>query len=237
MSLEGSRVLAIQRSGRFLREHQRGRTSTPDPSCRGSKFHLALDTTSVRLHDAEPKCCGRRNRPPRLWPAPPTLRYRLLGLWEQRGSGSGRAGGCEAGADTRSIPDVGTSQAAAAAPEHAARHAGSPAYPFEAIGAEQVQSIWNSLLDIWIISILETICVFSDDSSLLASQPYLARTSLTSSLPEAAFPKRGRARHRDGRAENTPRPAVPFALTDRQESNAIGHTKQIPESPFCCNYF
>lgn len=116
---------------------------------------------------------------------------------------------------------MGSSQAAAAAPEHATRHADSPAYPFKVIGADRVHTITNSLLDILIISILKTICVFSDDSSLLASQSYLAQTLLTSSLPGAASPYQGRARHCDGRAEDTPTLAVPSALTEWQESTTI----------------
>lgn len=49
------------------------------------------------------------------------------------------------------------------------------------------------MADILIGSALETICLFSDHSNLLAFQPCLVQTWLASSQPEAAFPPQGRA--------------------------------------------
>lgn len=116
-----------------------------------------------------------------------------------------------------------------------ARH--SPAHPSQAIGADRAPTVTNSLLDILIVSTLKTICVFSDDSSLLAFQPDLAQTSFSSSLPGAAVPQRCRAA---AAVAELRRPRCWLCLCSHGVTRKHHHhcqTKQIPESPFCCNYF
>lgn len=79
---------------------------------------------------------------------------------------------------------MGSCQAAAAAPQHT----GSPAQPFKAVGAGQVQTTRNSGY-FYHQDFKNPQCIFS---SLLVSQPYLAQSSLTSPFLGAALLRESR---------------------------------------------